>query len=115
MGQQSLVNIILDVKVPDSCITYTLGLRHVFSRSSLNTLDTFKQILDDIDNVQLALGRGAVSSKIVAKIKNTMSDRRSAEKQDFRAEILPTVIENWGEMTDIVREQMTPFFVGSTT
>ena len=59
-----------DVRVPESEITYSLGLRHVFSGS----------ILDDVDSVQLALGKEAVSSKIVSKIKNTMSDRHSAEK-----------------------------------
>ena len=39
-----------DVATPDT--TYTLGLRHVFSGSSQTTLDTLKEILDDLDVVQ---------------------------------------------------------------
>lgn len=79
---------------------FTLGLRHVFSGSAIDTLDTFKEILEDINNVQKAIGKDAVSSEIVAKIKNTMSDRHSAEKKfndllhDYRMDLLPTVVEN---------------------
>ena len=108
-----------DIRVPEA--TYTLGLRHVFSGSAQNTLETLKEILDDIDSVQLALGKQAASSKIVAKLKNTMSDHHTAEKlfnevlEDFRAEILPTVAANWEQMTEIEREQLTcmnNFFCG---
>ena len=78
-------------------------------------------MLDDIDNVQLALGKDAVSAEIVMKLKNTMSDRHAAEKlfnellHDFRAEILPTVAENWNQMTEMEKEQLTRmnnFFCG---
>lgn len=51
-----------------------------------------------------ATGRGAkVSSKIIAKVKNTMSERHAAEKlfddflSDYQAEILPKVMANWCE------------------
>ena len=110
-----------DVKTSKDEDSYTLGLRHVFSGSSMNTLDTFKEILDDIDSVQEAFGKETVSSKIVSKIKNTMSDRHAAEKlfneliHDYRAELLPTVIENWNEMMDIEKEnatRMNNFFCG---
>ena len=66
-----------DVKTAEDKPAYTLGLRHVFSSSAANTLDTFKEILDDIDSVQQAIGK---SAKVVSKIKNTISDRHSAEK-----------------------------------
>uniref|UniRef100_A0A1X7UVR1 Uncharacterized protein n=1 Tax=Amphimedon queenslandica TaxID=400682 RepID=A0A1X7UVR1_AMPQE len=36
--------------------TYTLGLCHVFSGSVQNTLDTLKEILEDLDIVQEKLG-----------------------------------------------------------
>lgn len=110
-----------DVKLPDSEAVYTLGLRHVFSGSSHDTLETLQQILSDVDNVQLATGREAVSSKIMYKLKNTMSDRHSAEKlfnellQEYRAEILPTLFEDWDEMAEFEKEQMTRmnnFFCG---
>ena len=66
--------------VQTDSFSFTLGLRHVFSGSSMDTLETLKQILDDIDSVQFALGHQAASSKIITKIKNTMSDRHAAEK-----------------------------------
>ena len=48
-----------DVRVPGSgsMQTYTLGLRHVFSGSAQDTLDTLKEILADIDSVHNALGK----------------------------------------------------------
>ena len=110
-----------DVKTSEDQTAYTLGLRHIFSGSAVNTLDTFKEILDDIDCVQQAIGKDAVSAKIVTKIKNTMSDRHSAEKLfnellfEYREELLPTVAENWDQMTDIEKEQLTRmnnFFCG---
>ena len=94
--------------------SYTLGLCHVFSGSSKDTLD-------DIDSVQLSLGHQAVSSKIVSKIMNTTSDRHAAEKlfnevlHDFREEILPNVVENWEDLTKTEKQQMTRmnnFFCG---
>ena len=108
-----------DVKVES--VTYCLGLRHVFSGSSRDTLETFKEILSDIDSVHLSLGQEAVSSKIVSKIKNTMSDRHAAEKlfnemlHDYRAEILPDVIGNWEKYSADEKENMTRmnnFFCG---
>ena len=58
-----------DVKTSEDQPAYTLGLRHIFSGSSTDTLDTLKEILDDIDCVQQAIGNGAVSAKIVKKLK----------------------------------------------
>ena len=110
-----------DVKNPEDDFTYHLGLRHVFSGSAQDTLETLKEILDDIDDVQLAIGKSTKSAEIVSKIKNTMSDRHAAEKlfneilSDFRAEILPTVIDNWDSITEVEREQLTRmnnFFCG---
>ena len=49
----------------------------------------------------------------MAKIKNTMSDRHAAEKiynellHDFRAEVLPAVAEDWNEMTEVEKKQLT--------
>ena len=107
--------------VQDSSTTYSLGLRQIFSGSSVDTLETLKEILHDVDAVQLQLGKKAVSSKIVMKIKNTMSDRHAAEKafngllHNFRADILPTIAENWSNMTDEEKEQSTTSSVACTT
>ena len=67
-----------DVATGDA--SYTLGVRHVFSGSAQDTLDTLKEILEDLDMVQKQIGGAKVSSKIVSKFKNTMSDCHAAEK-----------------------------------
>ena len=53
----------------EEAVTYTLGIRHIFSRSAKNTLETFQEILSDIDSVQQALGGNAKSTEIVTKLK----------------------------------------------
>ena len=107
----------------EEAVTYTLGIRHVFSGSAKNTLETFQEILSDIDSVQKALGGNARSAEIVTKLKNTMSDRHAAEKlfnellMEYRAEILPTVAKDWENMTKTEREQLmhiNNFFVDCT-
>ena len=93
--------------------TYTLGLRHIFSGSSQTTLDTLKEILDDLDTVHIELGRTEVSSKILSRLKNTMSDRHSAETlfndilADYCAEVLPEVINGWSGLEQSERDQIT--------
>lgn len=44
--------------------SYMLGLRHVFSVSAQNTLETFKETLDDLYAVQEALGRQLCLQKL---------------------------------------------------
>ena len=101
--------------------TYSLGLRHVFSGTAQNTLETLLEILDDLDVVCKETGQCSVSSKILFKIKNTMSGRHSAEKlfstflADYRADVLPDIVRGWEQMTDEEHEQITRtnnFFCG---
>ena len=112
-----------DVRVceADERTTYTLGIRHVFSGAAKDTLETLKEILTDLDSVQLALGKDSASSVIISKIKNTMSDRHSAEKlfnqllEEYRKDILPDITENWPQMSELERDQLTSmnnFFCG---
>ena len=66
-----------------------------FSGSAQNTLDTLIEILDDLDVIRKELGESSVSSLIVSKLKNAMSDRHAAEKlfssvlSDYRAQHSP--------------------------
>lgn len=105
--------------------TYILGLREMFSKSAQSTLDTFKSILKDIDthcNVGEIEGTSnSIGSVILGKVKNTMSDRASTEKsfnvmlQQYRKEILPLVINNWGDLSTDERElcaSMNNFYCG---
>ena len=88
------------VYVMSSQVHHVILLRH---------LKKFSVIL----SVHLSLGQEAVSSKIVSKIKNTMSDRHAAEKlfnemlHDYRAENLPDVIGNWVELSADEKVNMT--------
>ena len=45
-----------------------------------NHLRYFLEILEDLDSVRNEIGESSVSAKIIYKLKNTMSDRHSAEK-----------------------------------
>ena len=75
-----------------------LGLRDTATKSSSDTLDTFKEILCDSDAA--TEDETYVGKKILSNIKNTMSDRASTETKfnellkDYRESVLPEVIEN---------------------
>ena len=101
--------------------TYHLGLRHIFSGSAQTTLDTFLEILDDLDTACTQAGGASVSNKIMYKIKNTMSDRHAAKKlfcnllADYRESILPDVVAEWEMLSTGQRDQiirMNNFFCG---
>ena len=59
---------------------YTMDLHHNFLCFAQTTLDTMKEILEDLDMVQKALGEQCNSKRIVTLIKNTMSYRHAAVK-----------------------------------
>ena len=44
--------------------SYSLGLRHVFSGSAQDTLETLAEMLDDLDVVRKEVGQCSVSSSI---------------------------------------------------
>lgn len=82
------------------------------------TLQTLQDILQELSEW------GHVSNtaeKIITNIKSTMSDRASTQKSfnsllaDYRAHILPNVMENWGDLSDSERQslsQMHNFYCG---
>ena len=96
---------------------YSLGLCDMLTGSANLTLLTLKQILGDLDFVA-GVGTGA---GLLAKIKNTMSDRHIVQKkfnlllEDYRLEILPTIISDWKELSVAEQEQLSSlnnFFCG---
>ena len=95
--------------------TYTLGIRETGSGSAQTTLDTLQEILDDLTCAAAAeKGAGTETSKIIlSKIKNTMSDRAATEKafndllSCYRSEILPTVIQEWEQLSNEERQSMS--------
>ena len=96
----------------------TLGLRPMVSGSAEKTLDGLKEIVSDIEKV---CSDGSESEKLVAALKNTMSDRHIVEKKfnellkEYRADVLPKVVEGWDKMNEEQRkcvEQINNFFCG---
>ena len=84
-------------------------------------MDTLLEILDDLDEVRKKILQSEVSSSIIAKVKNTMSNRHAANKlfsqimSEYRKDILPDVIAGWKDMCDEEHKQLTRmnnFFCG---
>ena len=96
-------------------------LQHVFSRSAQITLETFNEILDDLDVFGNKAGLSDVSFRIISKVKNTMSDRHAAEKlftdalAEYRADIFPEIVCGWESLSSEERDELTRmnnFFCG---
>ncbi|XP_053385391.1 uncharacterized protein LOC123527298 [Mercenaria mercenaria] len=96
-----------------------LGLRDMATKSSLDTLDTFKEILSDLDLASEGESKGG--KKILSNIKNTMSDRAATETkfnellEEYRKEVLPNVLENYNTLNEESREaidRINNFFCG---
>ena len=84
--------------------------------SAEKTLDTLKQILDDIE---LVTGE-STSKTLLANIKNTMSDREILKKnfnellEMYRSEILLDVVSSWKNLSSEELQQVSSlnnFFV----
>ena len=104
-------------QVSTSGSTYTLGLAEMLTGSTVKVLDTFKQVLADIELV----GGENAASVILAKIKNTMSDRHIVEKnfntllEEYRSSILPDVVQSWNALSCEEQQSMSTlnnFFCG---
>ena len=88
---------------------YSLGLCEMLTGSAEVTLHTFKQVIND-----LSLVSGEKNSdSVVAKIKNTMSDRHIVQKnfnallEDYRAEVLPSIVRDWGKLSSAEKHHMS--------
>ena len=58
--------------------TYVLGLRDIETKSASHYLDTFKEILSDLD-LRSGNNSNTISKSVVCNIRNTMSDRVATE------------------------------------
>jgi hypothetical protein len=80
---------------------YVLGLRDMADKSANSCLDTLKTLVGDLDNAS----HSDAARKIVANIKNPMSNRSSENKfhallEDYRTELLPDFVRNWTEFSE---------------
>ena len=100
----------------------SFGLADMISGSAKHTLDRFKDIVEDIEKAcQKGLGSDNVLAKVVAAMKNTMSDRHAVEKnfnrlvEQYRSELLPLAVENWSDLSPEEQQSMASmnhFFCG---
>ena len=95
-------------QISTEATAYSLGLSQMLTGSAQQTLDLFKQILNDF---QLTVGSNA-KSKLLTSIKNTMSDRHIVQKnfncllEEYRAQILPEVITSWHDFSSEEQQSM---------
>ena len=99
---------------------YVLGLREMSSKSSKETLETFKEILSDLDSA-IQECENEIGNKVLKNIRCTMSDQASTCKafnellEDYRKSVLPSVQENWSQLSEkekSVCSKMYNFFCG---
>ena len=103
---------------------WVLGIRDLATKSADDTLSTFKEVLQDIDDKKRADDTSDVAKKILKNIQNTMSDRAATEMkwhemlENYRRNILPEVVENWKDLTEDEKaplERLRNFYCGLHT
>lgn len=99
---------------------WVLGLRDLATKSSEDTLSTFKEVLSDIDE-RTTSTESEPGKLILGNIRSIMSDCASTEKkwhellELFRKDVLPEVVDNCDDLTAEDRapiESLTNFFCG---
>ena len=94
--------------VTDQGQTSITGIREVSSDDTETQLNVCLDILSEIEE-SLQDTEKNVSNKIISSIKNIMSDRHIVQKkfnsffQDYRASVLPNVVENWDAMSEDIQ------------
>ena len=76
-------------------------------------MDTFKQILWDLDKVYYDPNNNLTSQNVLFNIHNTMSDRAATEAkfnellEAYREEILPEMIKDWKNLSEELHSNLT--------
>ncbi|KAK6182314.1 hypothetical protein SNE40_010026 [Patella caerulea] len=85
--------------------TGLLGFRDLATKSAEDTLTTFNEVLQDIDD-RKKQSASDVGKIILCNTQNTMSDRASTEMkwhhmlENYRKNILPDVVSNWKNLSE---------------
>ena len=95
----------VQITTPDSC--YSLCLTSMKAGGASDFKEILVNALSDINRTCQAVGKNGtdMSNRILASIKNTMSDRHIVEKkfnellESYRAESLPDIVEGWKDFT----------------
>ena len=105
--------------VTDQGQTLIAGIREVSSGDTKTQLNVLLDVLPEIEE-SLQDTEKNISNKIISSIKNIMFDRHIAQKnfnsvfQDYRASVLPNVVENWDAMNEDIQSnfiKVNYFFV----
>ena len=103
--------------------SYTIGLKEVASGDAGTMLATLNEILLEVEQTANfdASSNTDVGKKILANIKNTMSDRAATQKsfnellEAYRMDILPEMVSEWDELSideQVSMATMYHFFCG---
>ena len=96
---------------------YSLGLCDMLTGSAELTLHAFKQIVCDLE----AVAGERCGETVVAKIKNTMSDRHIVQKkfisllEEYRSQLLPSIVDDWALLSPAEKDHLSSlnnFFCG---
>ena len=103
---------------------YVLGLREMANKKGQTTLNTFKQILSDINSAD-ALRKGIeesdVGHQVLSHISATLSDQAATQKkfnellQDYKDQVMPMVCDKWEELDEseqLLCSKISNFFCG---
>ncbi|XP_065182489.1 uncharacterized protein LOC135813316 [Sycon ciliatum] len=92
---------------------FSVGMVDMKNGTSEHILDKFKEVLSDLQDSCKGVGESCeTGNKIVANIKNTMSDRCVVQRKfnellhDYREKILPDVVASWETLSN---EQQSSF------
>ena len=108
MALQNLANVMEYDVATDQGQTLTAGTREVLSGDTETQLNVLLESLSETEE-SLKDTEKNVSNKIILSIKNIMSDRQIIQKkfdsvfQDYRASVLPKVIENWDAINENIQ------------
>lgn len=75
------------------------------SGAAETTLDVLQDTLQELSETAQKSGMHSSVDKIIANIKNTMSDRAAPQKSfntllsNYRSDILPDIVNNWNELS----------------
>ena len=101
-----------------------LGLRDMSDKSAATTLDTFKNILDDISDMCESYRTNNVTShglNILCNIRDFMSDRTqtnlafTAILEQYRRDVMPMFVDSWNSLSEderLVTVKVNNFFCG---
>ena len=82
----------------------TVSINDLMSGSAEHTLDLLKQVVEEISSMGEQTGRGKAGERLIASIRNTMTDRASVNTkfntllEGYRRDVLASTVEGWAEL-----------------